>query len=535
MPVAEQVRVNTHTGNGSTTNFAYGYRIFEDADLTVTVDGVLQTLTTDYTVNGANDAGGGTIDFITAPINLSVVTLSGELAYDRDIDYIPNGPFPAQTFDNDHDKAIMLIQQLRRDVKRAIKVPIEETTDQEVSSTPANRANKILAFDTAGLPIASSLTDLESTLSTVDTSLVLASSVLSVAIPNRQAVAGGTVDAITATFSPVIAALANNIECIVEASGANATTTPNFTPDGLVTKDIVKGNDVALAVADIPGANYRMHLVFDATLDKWILLNPASIVDLKTNQTVAGKKTFSNNLITTKGADVASAAALPLITDGNYFDVTGTTAITSMDTVGVGAVIRLHFDAILTLTHHATDLVLPGGINITTAAGDEAEFVEYATGDWRCVNYQKASGHPLQVIQALQTIDTTNRSTTSTSFVTSSVTQAITPKSASNKVKITVSGYFGASNASGVMTVTLDRDSTDLTPAGVNGLAQSTMNDTAVGHPFSFTFIDSPASASEVIYSVFFKVSSGTGYLGRRGLDTSLDVPTIITTEEIVA
>ena len=31
-----------------------------------------------------------------------------------------------------------------------------------------------------------------------------------------------------------------------------------------------------------------------------------------------------------KGADVASATALPVLTDGNYFDVTGTTTVTSI-------------------------------------------------------------------------------------------------------------------------------------------------------------------------------------------------------------
>ena len=54
--------------------------------------------------------------------------------------------------------------------------------------------------------------------------------------------------------------------------------------------------------------------------------------------------------------------------------------------------IKLHFDGALTLTHHATDLVLPGGANITTAAGDEAEFVEYDTGKWRRTNYVRAAG-----------------------------------------------------------------------------------------------------------------------------------------------
>ena len=94
-----------------------------------------------------------------------------------------------------------------------------------------------------------------------------------------------------------------------------------------------------------------------------------------------------------QGADVASATALAVLTDGNYFDVTGTTTITSINTTGgVGTLIKLHFDGALTLTHHATDLILPSGANITTAAGDEAEFIEYAAGDYRCTNYSKASG-----------------------------------------------------------------------------------------------------------------------------------------------
>ena len=70
-----------------------------------------------------------------------------------------------------------------------------------------------------------------------------------------------------------------------------------------------------------------------------------------------------------KGADVASATALALGDDGNAFDITGTTAITSIDAIGVGTNVTLQFDGILTLTHHATDLILPTGANITTAAG----------------------------------------------------------------------------------------------------------------------------------------------------------------------
>ena len=96
-----------------------------------------------------------------------------------------------------------------------------------------------------------------------------------------------------------------------------------------------------------------------------------------------------------KGADLASATTLNLVDDGDYFDVTGTTTIAGIASEKIGTVIRLHFDASLTLTHHATDFVLPAGVDIITAAGDEATFVSYASADWRCVDYQRYNGSPV--------------------------------------------------------------------------------------------------------------------------------------------
>ncbi len=108
-------------------------------------------------------------------------------------------------------------------------------------------------------------------------------------------------------------------------------------------------------------------------------------------------------VLLTKGADIASAATLTPGSDGNYFDVTGTAAVTAIASIGIGTVIKLHFDGILTLTHDAADLVLPGGANITTAVGDEAEFVEYASGDWRCTKYTRAAGYVEAMDQSVAT------------------------------------------------------------------------------------------------------------------------------------
>ena len=119
----------------------------------------------------------------------------------------------------------------------------------------------------------------------------------------------------------------------------------------------------------------------------------ASLADDSSPQLGADLDCNGHQIQWSQGADVASGTALAVGTDGNYFDVTGTTTITSINTTGgVGTQIKLHFDGELTLTHDATDLILPGGANITTAAGDEAEFIEYGSGDYRCTNYTRATG-----------------------------------------------------------------------------------------------------------------------------------------------
>lgn len=80
---------------------------------------------------------------------------------------------------------------------------------------------------------------------------------------------------------------------------------------------------------------------------------------------------------------------------GNYISITGTTTITGFDTIAAGATRILAFAGILTLTHNGTSLILPTAANITTAAGDVAEFVSLGSGNWRCTNYERASGQAL--------------------------------------------------------------------------------------------------------------------------------------------
>lgn len=92
-----------------------------------------------------------------------------------------------------------------------------------------------------------------------------------------------------------------------------------------------------------------------------------------------------------QGADIPSAANIDLDgATGNLVDVTGVVAITSI-TLSQGRSRTVRFTGALTLTNGAS-LVLPGGVNIVTAAGDFAIFRGYAAGVVRCVGFSKASG-----------------------------------------------------------------------------------------------------------------------------------------------
>jgi len=138
----------------------------------------------------------------------------------------------------------------------------------------------------------------------------------------------------------------------------------------------------------------------------------AGKASLTASQTLSGVNSFSAIVKTSRGADVASAATVTLGTDGNYFVITGTTTITAISTLGgaattsggIAPMVHLKFSGILTLTHNATSLILPGGRNIVTHAGMVVSLVEESAGNWRCVNVSSDKPHVQAYITANQTI-----------------------------------------------------------------------------------------------------------------------------------
>lgn len=148
---------NSYSGNGSTTVFAYTFKIFDDDDITVIVrtdsTGVetTKTKTTHYTVSGVGSASGGNITFGSAPASGETVVLLRTTARTQLTDYTPNDPFPAATHEDALDKLTLIAQELQEEVGRSLKLSQTNTiATAEFTVGAADRANKILGFDTNG-------------------------------------------------------------------------------------------------------------------------------------------------------------------------------------------------------------------------------------------------------------------------------------------------------------------------------------------------------------------------------------------------
>jgi hypothetical protein len=158
MTVSSTTVKNSYSGDGSNDTFVYGFKIFASSDLQVIIRSATgtettKTLTTDYTVTGVGTASGGNVVFEAAaiPTATETVVLIRNVPQTQAIDYIANDPFPAETHEEGLDRATMTIQQMQEEINRSIKLSKTNTmTSTEFAVAAADRANKILAFDSTG-------------------------------------------------------------------------------------------------------------------------------------------------------------------------------------------------------------------------------------------------------------------------------------------------------------------------------------------------------------------------------------------------
>lgn len=153
-----------------------------------------------------------------------------------------------------------------------------------------------------------------------------------------------------------------------------------------------------------------------------------------------------------KGPNIASAATL-VLTEGGYFHITGTVTITDIDFAVAkdGRAAWVVFDGILTLTHNATTLILPGGQNIVTAVGDRALFVQDVTDNVICLAYVRAASVPLVAATTTEVLTGTDAVKAATPDAIAALWEKGTTVPSAATVVLPEGGFF---HISGTVTIT---------------------------------------------------------------------------------
>ena len=164
MTINSTTRAISFVGNGSTSIFAFTFKVFETTDIVVilvTSAGVSTTLTlnTHYTVTlnlDQDTAPGGNVTMVTAPSGTETLAVTSDVAYLQPTDLTNQGGFFPSVITDSLDRATIQIQQVADSAIRSLKNPITDdiALDMTLPATAA-RIGKYLAFDANGEPTAS--------------------------------------------------------------------------------------------------------------------------------------------------------------------------------------------------------------------------------------------------------------------------------------------------------------------------------------------------------------------------------------------
>ena len=238
MTVPVQVPISASTANGVTTVFPYGFKVIQEEDLEVTVDGVV--VTTGFTVSGVGSDSGGNVTFTTAPANGAKVVRALVPVLERTTDYQQFGDWLADVVNPDFDRIWLALQYLAQNIGRALKLPVDTTTDQVVSEDAADRTGTVVSFDASGNMVLVLPADL---------SLQTVSSFIATLLDDANAAAARTTLGLGSAATLTAGTGANNVVQLDGSSKLPAVDGSQLT--GIVAADEVTVSLLMLDVADL--------------------------------------------------------------------------------------------------------------------------------------------------------------------------------------------------------------------------------------------------------------------------------------------
>src|SRR5215213_3456273 len=138
-----------YVASAAQTTFVVPFEFFENSDLQVYVEDVLQTYSatpadaTEYSVSGAGAEGGGSITFGAGRTTGDAVTILRDLPIERLLDFPTSGPFPIASLNLQLVKLFALLQELASQDTRQLSLAVTAIDGEGAYDVNDNRLSNV--------------------------------------------------------------------------------------------------------------------------------------------------------------------------------------------------------------------------------------------------------------------------------------------------------------------------------------------------------------------------------------------------------
>jgi len=367
--ITSQARRVVYSGSAGVGPYSFSFPILAQTDIQVYIDSTLKSLTTDYTVTLSTSNGTGSITFTTnptTPTSSNTITIVGGKTIERTTDFVTAGDLLASSLNTELDALTIFIQQLSENNDRSIKGPITDNTSLSMDlPTATSRANKVLSFNSSGVPETDLVKTDVSTVAGISSAISTVGGIAS----NVSTVAGissnvSTVAGISSAVSSVAAKASLITSDFVADLNTLAVTDVINDINTLATSDIVSDLNT-LATSDVVSDLNTL-----ATTDIISDINTLATTDIVSDINTLATSDIVSDLNTLATSDIISdlntLATSDIVTDLNLLATSDN--VTNMATLGASGVVG----NIATVAGANSNISTVAGIssNISTVAGN---------------------------------------------------------------------------------------------------------------------------------------------------------------------
>ena len=352
-------RVSYSVAAGVTqTSFTVSFEFFDNDDLNVYVDGVLKTLTTDYSVSGGDGSTGTITMSVTGVSGGSTVVITRDIDLDRTTDFPSSGPFNIASLNTELDRFVAIAADLKDQSDRTLQL-----TDYDVAvglTLPEvdARKGKTLAFNssTGAVEAGPSISDVQTV------------SAAAADIQTLAHIEDGT-DATDAIQT--VAGISSNVSTVA-GNNANVSTVAG------ISANVTTVAGIASDVTDVAGVATEVGIL--GTADVVSDLNTLGTADVVSDMNTLGTAANVTNMDTVAGSITNVNTVATNISDINSFSdiyrVAATDPTTSLDEGD------LFYDTTFNVLkyYNGTSWVTVAGFSLPTASASILGGVKVGTG-----------------------------------------------------------------------------------------------------------------------------------------------------------